>query len=163
VKIQSVSTAPGIATVPRSNVQVPMSNDEATDSGGVVAVVPMLSGDGQFDEGEDDESENDDDEEEVHEINHEKLPKVVVHTHSPSKRQHKSLVWTHLRCIDKHDVLGHEINTDCTHVCVYPLEYEDTEKEPLNVFVRTRHTRPKSSRQRVTTAKNVADRRHERQ
>ena len=51
-----------------------------TDSGGIATVVPMLPGDGQLDEGEDDESENDDDEEEVHEVNHEKLPRSVVHT-----------------------------------------------------------------------------------
>jgi len=75
-KIQSVSAAPGIATAPRSVVQVPMPDDEATDSGGVAAGVPMLCGDGQLDEGEeDDESGNDDDEEEVHEINREELPK----------------------------------------------------------------------------------------
>jgi hypothetical protein len=76
VKIQSASTTPGITTSPRSVVQVPMT----TDSGGVAPVVPMLPGDGQLDEGEDDESENDDDEEEVHEVNHEKLPRAVVHT-----------------------------------------------------------------------------------
>ncbi len=32
VKIQSSSTTPGITTVPRSVVQVPVSDDESTDS-----------------------------------------------------------------------------------------------------------------------------------
>jgi hypothetical protein len=30
-------------------------------------------------------------------------------------------VWTHLRRINKYDVPGHEMNADCTHVCVCPL------------------------------------------
>jgi hypothetical protein len=38
--------------------------------------------------------------------------------------QHKSLVWTHLRRIDKH-VPDHEINEDCSHVCVYPLSDDE--------------------------------------
>ncbi len=42
VKIQSVSVDPGIATAPRSVVQVPMTDDEPTGSGGVSEDVSML-------------------------------------------------------------------------------------------------------------------------
>ncbi len=70
---------------------------------------------------EDEESGLVDDEEDVDEINHETLPKVVVRAHSPGKRAHRSLVCHHVRHITKHDVSDHAIHGDCTHVCVYPL------------------------------------------
>jgi len=90
VKIQSVSVAPGIATAPRSVVQVPIPDDDPTDSGGVSGTVPMLSGDEEVNEGEDDDSGR-----------------------------------THLRRIGRHDVPGHEMKSDCTHVCVYPPSDDD--------------------------------------
>ena len=121
VKIQSASSSPGIAIAPRSVVQVPMSDDGSTDSGGVVATLSMLSGVLEVNEGEDEESGDGDDEEEVDEINHARLLSVVVHPHSPGRREHTSAVWTHLRRIDKHDVPGHEMNAECTHVCVCHL------------------------------------------
>jgi len=144
VKIQSASAAPGIAPAPRSVVQVPMTDDESAGSGGVPGPVPMLSGD---EEGEDDESGHDDDEEEVAEINHEKLPKVAVRAHSPCKRAHKSLVWTHLRRIDRHDVTGHGMMSDCTHVCVYPLsDDEDGVKRYCNTRLKLFRTTKTSLR-----------------
>ena len=80
----------------------------------------MLPTDEEVNEGEDEESGHGDDEEEIDEINHAKLPSAVIHAHSPGRRPHTSAVWTHLRRIDKHDVPGHEMNADCTHVCVLP-------------------------------------------
>ncbi len=70
---------------------------------------------------EDEESGLVDDEEDVDEINHETLPKVVVRAHSPGKRAHRSLDCHHVRHIAKHDVSDHAIHGDWTHVCVYPL------------------------------------------
>ena len=81
----------------------------------------MVSGDEEVNQGEENESWEDDDEEEVDEINHAKLPSTVIHAHSPGRRAHTSAGWTHLKRIHKHDVSGHEINADCTHVCVCPL------------------------------------------
>ncbi len=51
------------------------------------------------------------------EINHAKLPSAAIRAHSPGRRAHTSATWTHLRRIHKHDVSGHEMNADCTHVC----------------------------------------------
>jgi len=56
VKILSASPSPGIVTVPRSIVQVPMAGDEPTGSGGVAEDVSMLSGDDEVNEGEDEKS-----------------------------------------------------------------------------------------------------------
>jgi len=109
VKIQSSSPSPGISIAPRSVVQVPIPDDGSTDSGEVAVVVSMIPTDEEVNEGEDEESGHGDDEEEKDEINHEKLPRSSVHTHSPGRRQHTSAVWTHLRHIDKHDVSGHEM------------------------------------------------------
>ena len=120
VKMQSASASPGIAMTPRSVLQVPMPDDGSTDSGGVAVTVSMLPTDEEVNEGEENESGDGDDEEEVDEINHAKLPSVVIHVHSPGRRPYTSAVWTHLRRIDKHDVPGHEMNADCTHVCVLP-------------------------------------------
>ncbi len=99
----------------------------------------MVSGDEEVNRGEENESWEDDDEEEVDEINHGKLPSTAIHTHSPGRRAHTSDVWTHLRRIHKHDVTGHEMNADCTHVCVCPLaDGEDGVKrfcnQPLKLF-----------------------------
>jgi hypothetical protein len=86
-----------------------------------IADALMDSGDEEVNQAEENESSEDDDEEEVDEINHAKLSSAVIHAHSPGRRAHTSAVWTHLRRIHKHDVPGHEMNVDCTHVCVFPL------------------------------------------
>ena len=88
---------------------------------------------------EENESWEDDDEEEVDEINHAKLPSAVIRAHSPGRRRNTSAAWTHLRRINKHDVPGHEMNADCTHVCVCPLaDGEEGVKcfcnQPLKLF-----------------------------
>jgi hypothetical protein len=117
-----------------------MSDDGSTGSGSVdIEAASMVSGDEEVNRGEENESWEDDDEEEVDEINHGKLTSVVIHTHSPGRRAHTSDVWTHLRRIHKHDVPGHEMNADCTHVCVFPLaDGEDGVKrfcnQPLKLF-----------------------------
>ena len=65
VKSQSACAAPGISTAPRSVVQVPMSDDGSTVSGGVnTETVSMVSGDEEVNEGEENESGDGDDEEE---------------------------------------------------------------------------------------------------
>ena len=79
----------------------------------------------EVNEGEENESGDGDDEEEVDEINHARLPSAVTRAHSPVKRVHKSLVWTHLRRIRSHDVSGHVMKSDCTNVCVYPLSDDE--------------------------------------
>jgi hypothetical protein len=123
VKIQSASASPGIVIVPRAVVEVPMPDDGSTGSGAVVdtETASMVSGDEEVNRGEENESWEDDDEEEVDEINHGKLPSTSIHAHSPGRRTHTSAPWTHRRRIHKHDVSGHEMNTDCTHVCVCPF------------------------------------------
>ena len=68
VKSQSASAAPGIATAPRSVVQVPMSDKE-----------------------EDEESGHDDDEDDVDDINYAALPKDVVRVNRRKRRRTKSL------------------------------------------------------------------------
>ena len=133
VKMQSASASPGIAIAPRAVVEVPMpeSDDGSTGSGPAVHITDALmgSGDEEVNQVEENESWEDDDEEEVDEINHAKLPSVVIHVHSPGRRAHTSSSWTHLRRIHKYDVPGHEMNADCTHVCVCPLA--DGEEGPV--------------------------------
>jgi hypothetical protein len=125
VKMQSASASPGIAIAPRAVVEVPMpeSDDGSTGSGAAVHIADALmgTGDEEVTQVEENESWEDDDEEEVDEINHAKLPSAAIRAHSPGRRAHTSAAWTHLRRIHKHDVPGHEMNADCTHVCVCPL------------------------------------------
>ena len=45
------------------------------------------------------ESGDEDDEDDVHDIDHTKLPKEEVCTHSPTSRTRKSEVWSHLKRI----------------------------------------------------------------
>jgi hypothetical protein len=118
-----------------------MSDDGSTDSGAALDIegVSMVSGDEEVNQGEENEWWEHDDEEEVDEINHANLPSVVIRTHSPGRRAHISVAWTHLRRIHKHDVSGHEMNADCTHVCVCPLsDGEEGVKhffnQPLKLF-----------------------------
>ena len=121
--MQSASASPGIAIAPRSVVQVRMPDDGSTGSGaGEGETASMVSTGEDVNLGEENESSEDDDEEEVDEINHAKLPRETIHAHSPARRAHTSESWTYLRRIHKHDVSGHEMNADCTHVCVvqYP-------------------------------------------
>lgn len=123
VKIQSASASPGSAIAPRAVVEVPMPDDGSTGSGAAVDIADALmgSGDEEVNQAEENESSEDDDEEEVDESNHAKLPSAAIRAHSPGRRAHTSAAWTHLRRIHKHDVPGHEMNADCTHVCVFPL------------------------------------------
>ena len=138
--MQSASASPGIAIAPRSVVQVRMPDDGSTVSGaGEGEAVSMVSAGEDVNLGEENESSEDDDEEEVDEINHAKLPRETIRAHSPARRPHKSDAWTYLRRIHKHDVPGHEMNADCTHVCVCPLsDCEEGVKrfcnEPLKLF-----------------------------
>jgi len=100
-----------------------MPDDGSTGSGASVDTedVSMVPGGEEVNQGEENESWEDDDEEEVDEINHGKLPSALFRAHSPGRRPHTSGVWTILRRIDKHDVTGHEMKEDRTHVCVCPL------------------------------------------
>ncbi len=88
VKSQSASVDPGIATEPRSVVQVPMTDNVPTGSGEVSvspSVLPArvhVSSD-EDDKEEDEESGHDDDEEDVDDINHVALPKGAVRGNSP--------------------------------------------------------------------------------
>jgi hypothetical protein len=138
--MQSASASPGIAIAPRSVVQVRMPDDGSTGSGaGEGEAVSMVSAGEDVNPGGENESSEDDDEEEVDEINHAKLPREAIRAHSPARRPHKSAAWTYLRRIHKHDVPGHEMNADCTHVCVCPLsDCEEGVKrfcnEPLKLF-----------------------------
>ena len=143
VKMQSPSASPGIAIAPRAVVEVPMTepDDGSTASGAAVHIADALmgTGDEEVTQVEENESWEDDDEEEVDEINHAKLPSAVIRAHSPGRRRNTSAAWTHLRRINKHDVPGHEMNADCTHVCVCPLaDGEEGVKcfcnQPLKLF-----------------------------
>ena len=78
--IQSASAAPGIATAPRSVVQVPMTDAEPTALGEVsvsVSILPTVSvvSDEDEEKDEDVESGNSDDDEDMDDINHTTLPK----------------------------------------------------------------------------------------
>jgi hypothetical protein len=78
VKSQSTSATPGIATAPRSVVQVSMVDDEPTGLGEVsvsVSILPASSvvSDEEEEKEEDEESGHADYEEEVDDINHETL------------------------------------------------------------------------------------------
>jgi len=120
-----------------------MPEDGSTGSGaGEGEAVPTVSAGDEGNLGEENELWEDDDEEEVDEINHAKLPREVIRAHSPGRRAHTSAAWTYLRRIDKHDVPGHEMHADCTHVCVCPLsDGEEEEKrfcnEPLKLSRQT--------------------------
>ena len=95
MKSQSASAAPGIATAPRSVVQVPMADNVPTGSGGVSAsasVFPArvhVSSD-ENDKEEDEESGHDDDEEAVDDVNHAALPKGSVRGNSPGRRSQRA-------------------------------------------------------------------------
>jgi len=142
--MQSGSASPGNASAPRSVVQVRMPDDVSTRSGaGDGEAVPTVSAGDEGNLGEENELWEDDDEEEVDEINHAKLSSAVIRVHSPGRRRNTSAAWTHLRRINKHDVPGHEMNADCTHVCVCPLaDGEEGVKrfcnQPLNFSGRAR-------------------------
>ena len=76
MKSQSASTAPGIATAPRSGVQVPMAKPTGLGEVSVsVSMLPVASvvSDEEEEKEEDEESGHADDEEDVDDINHETL------------------------------------------------------------------------------------------
>jgi hypothetical protein len=73
VKNQSASAAPGIATAPRSGVQVPMVDPTVLGEVSVsVSILPAASvvSDEEEEKEEDEESSHSDDEEDVDDINH---------------------------------------------------------------------------------------------
>ncbi len=138
MKSQSASAAPGIATAPRSVVQVSMSDNVPTGSGEVctsASVLPVrlhVSND-EEDKEEDEESGHDDDEEDVDDINHAALPKDVVRANSPGRRSQREEIWKYVRRITDHDLPDHVMKTDYTHVCVYRLpDAEGGEKRYCN-------------------------------
>ena len=90
VKIQSASVDPGISTVPRSVVQVPMTDGEPTVLGEVSVSVSMLPAvlvvsDEEEEKDEDEQSGHSDDEEDMDDINHAALPKETVLPKVPPK------------------------------------------------------------------------------
>ena len=95
VKSQSVSTSPGSATAPRSDVHVPMADAEPTGLGEVSVSVSMLTAasvvsDEEEEKEEDEESSHSDDEEDVDDINHAALSKEAVHANSPTQRPQRA-------------------------------------------------------------------------
>ena len=107
-----------------------MSVNVTMGSGGVrVSVSIHSAGSGvsgyEEDKDEDEELEHDDDEQVVDDINHTQFHKKVVRVHSPRKRRRGGPVWQHLKRIDKYNLPDRPINTDCTHVCVYPLSDDE--------------------------------------
>ena len=126
VKNQSTSDTSEITTVPRSVVQVPMTDNLTTGTGGVSTSVNVLPA-GTYvsideeEKEEDEESGHTDDEEDVDDINHSALPKETVHTNSPGKRVQRVDIWKQVRRICKHDVTNHVMMEDSKHVCVYRL------------------------------------------
>ena len=73
VKIQSTSAAPGIATAPRSVVQVPMTDNVPTDSGEVSASASVLPARVHVSRDEDDKVEDE-------ESGHDDLPDHAMKT-----------------------------------------------------------------------------------
>jgi hypothetical protein len=109
VKSQSTSTDPGITTVPRSVVQVPMTDAETTDLGEVsvpVSILPAASVvyDEEEEKEEDEESGHTDDEEDVDDINLTALAKETVHTNSPTQRPQREDIWKNVSRIGKRSV-----------------------------------------------------------
>ena len=137
---QSASTAPGIATAPRSVVQIPMADGEQTGFPQVSAPASAAVEVPEEEEenNEDTESGNSDDDEDMDDINHTALPKEVVRPNTPTVRPQTTDIWKHVRRIAKHDVPDRAMKTECTHVCVYRLDDEDGEKRycntPLKLF-----------------------------
>jgi hypothetical protein len=130
---------PGIATAPRSVVQVPMTDNVPTDSGEVSASASVLPArvhvsNDEEDKEEDEESGHHDDEEDVDDINHVVLSKDATRVNSPGRRSQREEIWKHVRRITNHDLSDHAMKTDCTHVCVYRLtDVEGNEKRYSNV------------------------------
>ena len=75
---QSASTAPGIATAPRSVVQIPMADGEHTGFPQVSAPASAAVHEEEEENNEDEEAGNSDDDEDMDDINHTTLPKEVV-------------------------------------------------------------------------------------
>ena len=126
MKSQSTSAAPGIVNTPRSVVEVLMTDDEPTGSGGVsvsVSILPAgsLVSDDEEDKEVDEESGHVDDEEDVDDINHESLSKKTVRACSPGKRAQRPDIWNHVRRMTKHDVPDHGMKAETTTIeCISP-------------------------------------------
>ena len=114
---QSTSTAPGIATAPRSVVQIPMADGEQTGFPQVSAPasVAVQVPEEEEENNEDTESGNSDDDEDMDDINHTALPKEVVRPNTPTVRPQTADIWKHVSRIAKHDVPDRAMKTECTH------------------------------------------------
>ncbi len=109
MKNQSVSTTPRSSTVPRSVVQVPMTDAEPTGLGEVsvsVSMIPVVSvvSDEEEEKEEDEESGHPDDEEDVDDINHVGLPKETVRANSPTQRPQRADIRKNVSRITNHNV-----------------------------------------------------------
>jgi hypothetical protein len=96
VKRQSPEpTDPGIATAPRSVVQVPMSDGEPTVFGevSVSASAALEVSEEEEEKDEDTESGNSDDDEDMDDINHTTLSKEAVRPNSPTMRPQTADIW----------------------------------------------------------------------
>ena len=135
---QSASIDPGIATAPRSVVQIPMADGEHTGFPQVSAPASAAVHEEEEENNEDEEAGNSDDDEDMDDINHTALPKEVVRPNTPTMRPQTADIWKHVSRIAKHDVPDRAMKTECTHVCVYRLDDEDGEKRycntPLKLF-----------------------------
>jgi hypothetical protein len=101
VQWQSSSADPGIATAPRSVVQVLMTDGESTGFREVSApATPAVQVPEEEEEkNEDTESGNSDDDEDMDDINHTALPKEVVRPNSPTVRPQTVDIWNHVNRI----------------------------------------------------------------
>ena len=95
MKSQSACAPPGIATAPRSVVQVPMTDGESSGLGGEVSVsvsLPAAEAVAAEEEESDEQEESghSDDDEDVDDINHAALPKETVRANSPTQRAQRA-------------------------------------------------------------------------
>jgi hypothetical protein len=123
VQRQSASASPGIATVPRSVVQVPMADAEPTvfPEVSVPSSAAVQVPEEEEEKVEDTESGNSDDDEDMDDINHTTLPKEVVRPNSPTVRPQTEDIWKHVSRIAKHDVPDRAMKTECTKFGYLPM------------------------------------------
>ena len=80
--------------------------------------------------GQKDDSSEDDDRD-MDNIDHIKLPKETVCPHSPTTRGLPDPVWTHVKRIGKHDLPRHGMDTECTHICTFPISDDEDGSKPF--------------------------------
>ena len=89
-------------------------------SGRVTSTVVVLQDElEKGDQGEHDFPDGDNEDEDTDHIDHTKLLKDVVCTHTPTKRSHTGPVCQHLQCLVNHHSSGWVMNDKRTHMCVY--------------------------------------------